>query len=96
MQIHVQGSIRVQVSPLLSMTLAKACDIRNIFRFCVIPQVMAIATLDTLYGNPKVFSDVVKIWKGMLCQLILQTVRGKHCQESDGQKAEEWRRRSIF
>ena len=37
---------------------------------------MAIATLDTLYGNPKVFSGVVQICKGMLCQLILQTVFG--------------------
>lgn len=45
----------------------------EVFRFCAIPQVMAIATLDTLYGNPKVFTGVVKIRKGMSCQLILQT-----------------------
>jgi hypothetical protein len=77
---------------LLHITLAKACDIRNIFHFFAIPQVMlAIATLDMLNGNPKVFSGVVKICKDMSCHLILQIVRGKHCQESDGQQA-EWRR----
>ena len=37
----------------------------EIFRFCAIPQVMAIATLNELYGNPKVFTGVVKIRKGL-------------------------------
>jgi hypothetical protein len=45
----------------------------EVFRFCAIPQVMAIATLDTLYGNPKVFTGIVKIRKGMSSKLILQT-----------------------
>lgn len=45
----------------------------EVFRFCAIPQVMAIATLDKLYGNPLVFTGVVKIRKGMSCKLILQT-----------------------
>lgn len=45
----------------------------EVFRFCAIPQVMAIATLDALYGNPKVFTGVVKIRKGMSCKLILST-----------------------
>jgi hypothetical protein len=45
----------------------------EVFRFCAIPQVMAIATLDKLYSNPKVFTGVVKIRKGMSCKLILQT-----------------------
>jgi farnesyl-diphosphate farnesyltransferase len=45
----------------------------EIFRFCAIPQVMAIATLDKLYANPDVFTGVVKIRKGMSCKLILQT-----------------------
>jgi len=45
----------------------------EIFRFCAIPQVMAIATLDKLYNNPDVFTGVVKIRKGLSCQLILQT-----------------------
>ena len=39
-------------------------NIRNtaIFRFCAIPQVMAIATLAEIYNNPNVFTgkDVIK------------------------------------
>ena len=45
----------------------------EVFRFCAIPQVMAIATLGELYNNPKVFSGVVKIRKGMAAKLILDT-----------------------
>ena len=45
----------------------------EIFRFCAIPQVMAISTLDKLYGNADVFTGVVKIRKGLSCKLILQT-----------------------
>jgi farnesyl-diphosphate farnesyltransferase len=45
----------------------------EIFRFCAIPQVMAIATLDKLYANPDIFTGVVKIRKGLSCKLILQT-----------------------
>jgi len=43
------------------------------FRFCAIPQVMAIATLAAVYNNPKVFQGVVKIRKGMSCRIILET-----------------------
>ena len=43
----------------------------EIFRFCAIPQVMAIATLESLYSNKNVFTGVVKIRKGMACKLIL-------------------------
>jgi farnesyl-diphosphate farnesyltransferase len=52
----------------------------EVYRFCSIPQVMAIATLDELYGNDKVFTGVVKIRKGMACQLILDssTVTGTY------------------
>eukprot|EP00586_Coscinodiscus_wailesii_P003006 CAMPEP_0172483640 /NCGR_PEP_ID=MMETSP1066-20121228/10686_1 /TAXON_ID=671091 /ORGANISM="Coscinodiscus wailesii, Strain CCMP2513" /LENGTH=482 /DNA_ID=CAMNT_0013247613 /DNA_START=26 /DNA_END=1474 /DNA_ORIENTATION=+ len=45
----------------------------EVFRFCAIPQVMAIATLDKLYNNHDVFTGVVKIRKGMSCKLILNT-----------------------
>ncbi|KAJ1414787.1 isopentenyl-diphosphate delta-isomerase type 1 fused to squalene synthase [Ochromonadaceae sp. CCMP2298] len=45
----------------------------EVFRFCAIPQVMAIATLADLYNNPDVFTGVVKIRKGMAAQLILDT-----------------------
>jgi farnesyl-diphosphate farnesyltransferase len=45
----------------------------EIFRFCAIPQVMAIATLEKCYHNPNVFTGVVKIRKGLSCRLILRT-----------------------
>jgi len=35
-----------------------------VFKFCAIPQVMAIATLGELYNNPKVLQTEVKIRKG--------------------------------
>ena len=37
----------------------------QVFRFCAIPQVMAIATLAECYDNPKVFRAVVKIPRTM-------------------------------
>jgi farnesyl-diphosphate farnesyltransferase len=45
----------------------------EVFRFCAIPQVMAIATLDACFHNSKVFTGVVKIRKGMSCKLINNT-----------------------
>lgn len=44
---------------------------RQIFRFCAIPQVMAIATLEKCFANLDVFTGVVKIRKGLSCKLIL-------------------------
>jgi farnesyl-diphosphate farnesyltransferase len=44
-----------------------------VFRFCAIPQVMAIATLAAVYNNPDVFRRNVKIRKGLSCKLMLQT-----------------------
>jgi len=43
----------------------------GVFRFCAIPQLMALATLQELYDNPKVFTGVVKIRKGLACRLLL-------------------------
>ncbi|CAF4144175.1 unnamed protein product [Adineta steineri] len=43
----------------------------KIFEFCAIPQLMAIATLVQLYNNPFVFTSVVKIRKGLACELML-------------------------
>lgn len=45
----------------------------EVFKFCAIPQVMAIATLDKCYANSDVFTGVVKIRKGTSCKLILRT-----------------------
>jgi farnesyl-diphosphate farnesyltransferase len=54
------------------------CD--EVFRFCAIPQVMAIATLEKCYNNPDVFTGVVKIRKGLSCKLIMNTndITGVH------------------
>lgn len=45
----------------------------EIFRFCAIPQVMAIATLEKCFANADVFTGVVKIRKGTSCKLLLKT-----------------------
>jgi farnesyl-diphosphate farnesyltransferase len=52
----------------------------EVFRFCAIPQVMAIATLDKCFHNEDVFTGVVKIRKGLSCKLINNTndVAGVH------------------
>jgi farnesyl-diphosphate farnesyltransferase len=46
---------------------------QQIFNFCAIPQVMAIATMAEIYNNPDVFRKNVKIRKGMAARLILET-----------------------
>lgn len=45
----------------------------DVFRFCAIPQVMAIATLAEVYNNPKVFTSTVKIRKGLAAKIMLDT-----------------------
>lgn len=45
----------------------------EIFAFCAIPQVMAMATLTKVYNNPKVFLGVVKIRKGISARIMLET-----------------------
>jgi len=45
----------------------------RVFKFCAIPQVMAIATLREVYNNPKVFLKNVKIRKGFAAKLIVKT-----------------------
>lgn len=46
---------------------------KKVFRFCAIPQVMAIATLAKVYNNPQVFTENVKIRKGLAARLMLET-----------------------
>jgi farnesyl-diphosphate farnesyltransferase len=45
----------------------------QVLRFCAIPQVMAIATLCELYGNPLVFQGVVKISKPTAVRIVVET-----------------------
>lgn len=42
---------------------------QEVFNFCAIPQVMAIATLAEVYNNPKVFSSNVKIRRGLAAKV---------------------------
>ena len=42
-----------------------------IFRFCAIPQAMALATLNEVYDNPKVFISNVKIRKGLASKIMV-------------------------
>lgn len=46
---------------------------RKVFRFCAIPQLMAIATLSKIYNNPKVFTENVKIRKGYTLKTMMYT-----------------------
>ncbi|KAK3195384.1 hypothetical protein Dsin_026694 [Dipteronia sinensis] len=45
----------------------------NIFRFCAIPQIMAIGTLALCYNNIEVFRGVVKMRRGLTAKVIDQT-----------------------
>lgn len=45
----------------------------NVFKFCAIPQVMAIATLERIVNNPDVFTGIVKIRKGLMLSLFQYT-----------------------
>ncbi|KAJ1846786.1 bifunctional farnesyl-diphosphate farnesyltransferase/squalene synthase [Coemansia sp. RSA 2708] len=45
----------------------------SVFRFCAIPQTMAIATIVLCYDNPRVLDGNVKIRKGEAVKLILQS-----------------------
>jgi farnesyl-diphosphate farnesyltransferase len=43
---------------------------KDVFRFCAIPQIMAIATLSECYNNRKIFTGVLKIRKGLAARII--------------------------
>lgn len=45
----------------------------SVFKFCAIPQVMAIATLAEVYDNKNIFKGVVKIRKGLSAKLMLNS-----------------------
>ncbi|KAG5247826.1 squalene synthase [Salix suchowensis] len=56
-------------------TLKYLSELRDpaIFRFCAIPQIMAIGTLAMCYNNVDVFRGVVKMRRGLTAQVIHQT-----------------------
>jgi len=54
----------------------------SVFKFCAIPQVMAIATLSECYNNPDVFKKEVKIRKSLALKMIMTSNTFKsvlHC-----------------
>ena len=60
-----------------ALTLAPSClrfmgQLRHpeVFRFCAIPQVMAVASLDKVANNADLFTGVVKIRKGQALKLM--------------------------
>jgi len=55
------------------ITYLKLLENKQVFRFCAIPQVMAIATLAKVYNNPEVFTRNVKIRKGMAAKIMVYT-----------------------
>ncbi len=56
-----------------SLTYLSRLENERIFKFTAIPQVMALATLEKLYGNKEVFRSNVKISKIVATKLITQT-----------------------
>lgn len=48
----------------------------SVYRFCAIPQIMAMATLAECFNNPRLFTGVVKIRKGLTARLIVGTIDG--------------------
>jgi len=46
---------------------------QSVFNFVAIPQSMAIATLELVFQNPKIFERNVKITKGDACELMMQS-----------------------
>lgn len=45
----------------------------SLFRFCAIPQVMAIATLELVFGNKEMFQQHLKLRRGLAAKLIMES-----------------------
>jgi len=54
-----------------SLEFLECLENQQVFRFCAIPQLMAIATLQELYDNPKVLHSNVKIRKGKTAKYFI-------------------------
>lgn len=48
---------------------------QSVFNFCAIPQTMAIATLEAVFQNPKIFQKNVKITKVQACQIMTESTQ---------------------
>eukprot|EP00850_Spirogloea_muscicola_P018791 SM000176S03122 [mRNA] locus=s176:2094:4994:- [translate_table: standard] len=79
---HVQRRAVHCLNELVTDALRHACDNleymgrisdQAIFRFCAIPQIMAIGTLAMCYQNAKVFQGVVKLRRGLSAKIMDRT-----------------------
>lgn len=86
---HTQAGLQC-ISHLVLNALSHVSDVlmylssvheQSSFQFCAIPQVMAIATLALVFGNPSVLHENVKIRKGTTCYLILKSRTLRGCVE---------------
>lgn len=77
---HRRGAARACLNELVTdaLELVPECfaymkQLKNVqvFSFCAVPQVMAIATLAEVYDNGSLFEGVVKIRKGLAVKLIM-------------------------
>jgi len=48
---------------------------QSVFNFAAIPQSMAIATLELVFRNPKIFQKNIKITKGEVCRIMMQSTQ---------------------
>lgn len=71
--LHVLTEMTINALELVPKVLQYLDNITEptLFRFCAIPQVMAVATLELVFNNVRVFETNVKIRRGLACKLIL-------------------------
>lgn len=78
--LHILTEMTINALELVPKVLEYLDNIQEptLYRFCAIPQVMAIASLELVFNNVKVFTQNVKIRRGLACKLMLQarTKRG--------------------
>ena len=48
---------------------------QSVFNFAAIPQSMAMATLELVFRNPKIFEKNIKITKGEACRIMMQSTQ---------------------
>jgi farnesyl-diphosphate farnesyltransferase len=48
---------------------------QSVFNCVAIPQTLAMATLDLVFQNPKIFDNHLKITKGDACHLMMQSTQ---------------------
>jgi len=60
------------------LTYLESIKNEKVFRFCAIPQLMAVATLNELYGNENVLTENVKIRKGKTARIFMSKQDIKH------------------